>query len=190
MADLENLQQGTYGIGGEMVDWTYYDTAILAAATLVHRLFTAPLSSAKTLDITNMTQAGQVPQGQRLTVRNIKCMFSSNAAIGTATIQKVYDVFSKTVIELLIPGKDALLQVTLQELMGNASMVAVTPTTAGDNVNINRPRFHGIFPLNQPLVLAALTPFEIRITHVTAVDAAVADCRLKIGLNGILRRKA
>ena len=60
-----------HGAGGEILDKTIYDTAILAAATTVHRLFTVPLGGgapAKTLDRTNMTQGGQMPQGQNLAV--------------------------------------------------------------------------------------------------------------------------
>lgn len=190
-SNLARLARGTYGAGGEILDKTIYDTAILAAATTVHRLFTVPLGGgapAKTLDRTNMTQGGQMPQGQNLAVRAIKVFYTTVNALATADVQTLYTFFRTCTAEILLPGKDTMGEWTLQELMGSALMAAETPTAAGDNIPIISPRFHGIMPLNTPLVLAALTPFEVRLTCHTASGAALDGDFIGIGLTGTLQR--
>jgi hypothetical protein len=190
---LSDLQRGTYGVGGEVLDYEWYDTATLAAATTVHHLFSVGLgggATPKTLDATNLNVGGAVPQGQNWTVKRIKAFFSTNAAVGTAAVQNLYTMLERTTLEFIIPGKDNLLACTLNIIMGTATQFALTPTVAGDNIPVIQPKYHGIYPLSVPIVLAALTPFEIRLTHQTAVAAALADCRLKISLSGVLRRAA
>jgi hypothetical protein len=71
-----------------------------------------------------------------------------------------------------------------------STSVAMTPTTAGDNIPISQPRFTSIFPLNIPIILAALTPIEIKITAHEAIDPLIETDFLKIGLNGMLVRSA
>lgn len=184
---LENLQQGTYGVEGEKLDWTYYDSAALAVATLTNRFFTVPLGT-KTLAQTNMTQAGAIPQGQHLTVQAIKVFYRTAAAKATADVQSFYTMLEQTTVSVKLQNKETMGQWTLQELMGASSLFALTPTAAGDNIPLIQPKFHGIYPLNTPIVLAALTPFEVTVQHHTAVAAALATDILKIGLAGTLVR--
>lgn len=191
VGNLARLARGTYGKGGEILDWTYYDSAILAAATTVHRLFTVALGGgapAKTLDRTNMTTAGQMPQGQNLAVRAIKIWIATANALATADVQTFYTMLRTATVELILPGKDSMGQWNMAEVLGAATLTALTPTAAGDNIPIVQPRFHGILPLNTPLVLAALTPFEVRITHHTASGAALDGDLLFVGLTGTLQR--
>lgn len=186
---LENLQTGTYGVEGEKLDWSYYDTAVLAAATQVHRLFTNPLGAGgKTLDFTNLTIAGQIPQGQQIITRAIKVFYRSIAVKATAAVQALYDLFSTTTVQVKLQNKETMGIWTLQELIGSASLFAVTPTVAGDNIPMIQPKFHGIFPLNNPITLAALTPFEVTVSHHSAVDALLAGDHLKIALCGTMIR--
>lgn len=186
---LENLQQGTYGVEGEKLDWTYYDSNPLAVATLTNRFFTNPLGAGgKTLAQTNLTQAGQIPQGQNHTVRAIKVWYRSAAAKGTAAVQDLYTMLEQTTVSIKLQNKETMGQWTLQELMGASLLFALTPTVAGDNIPVIQPKFHGIFPLNTPIVLAALTPFEVTVQHHTAVAATLATDILKIGLAGTLVR--
>lgn len=186
---LEKLQTGTYGTEGERLDWTYYDTAILAAATLTHRLFTNPLGAGgKTLDLTNLTQAGQIPQGQHLQVKAIKLMYRTSAVKNTASVVSFYDMLAQSTISIKLQNKDSMGQWTLQEIAGAATLYALTPTAAGDNIPLIQPKYHGIFLLNNKITLAALTPFEVTLTHHTAVNAALANDQLKIGLAGTLIR--
>lgn len=186
---LDRVSVGTYGTEGDQLDWTYYDEAIIQAATLTHRLFTTPLGTGgKTLDQTNLTQAGQIPQGQLLDVRAIKVMFTSSIAKTTAGIQDLYTFLTRTTISVKLQNKETMGQWTLQELLGACTLVAATPTVAGDNIPLIEPKFHGVFPLNKKIVLAALTPFEVTMIHHAAPAATMANDRLKIALSGVLTR--
>lgn len=186
---LQTLQTGTYGIEGDRLDWSYYDEATMAAGTLVHRLFTNPLGAGgKTLDQTNLTIAGQIPQGQQMDVRAVKVMYTTSAARATADVQTYYTLLRSTTVSVKLANKESMGQWTLQELLGLSSAFAMTPTAAGDNIPLISPRFHGIFPLNKPITLAALTTFEVTMQHHVAPGAALNGDRLKIALSGILTR--
>jgi len=186
---LLNTQVGTYGTEGEQLDWSYYDEADIAAATLTHRLFTTPLGQAgKTLANTNLTLAGQIPQGQLLDVRAIKVFYTSNAARATADVQSLYTLLNTTTLSVKLSNKETMGQWTLQELMGTAILFDMVPTVPGDNIPLVSPKFHGIFPLNKKIILAALTPFEVTMIHHVAPAAALADDRIKVSLSGILTR--
>ena len=147
---LETLQTGSYGVEGEKLDWTYYDTAILAAATQVHRLFTNPLGAGgKTLDQTNLTIAGQIPQGQQIITRAIKVMYRSVAVKATAALQSLYDLFATTTVQVKLQNKETMGIWTLQELLGSATLFALTPTVAGDNISQIQPKESLEFPIRE-----------------------------------------
>ena len=190
---LSQFQEGSYGKGGEVLDWSYYSSTILANGTTTHNLFTAATGqtfegTAQSLDLTNMQAAGVIPQAQNFTVKNIKVMYATHAAIGTAVVANLYTMFAQTTVEFILTNKFSMGVWTLQELLGAASLVALTPTAAGDNIPLAQPRFHGIFPLNVPIRLAALTSFYIRVIHQTAHNASLNGDWLKLSLNGMLIR--
>jgi len=190
---LVGLQRGTYGSGGEKLDWSYYDTSQIVAGLTTYRYFQTQLGAgtpAKTLDRTNLTTAGQIPQGQHFTVHAVKMFYTSYGAHGTADVQNLYALLKITTLEIILPGKDSMGTWTLQEMFGPSIQFAMTPTAAGDNIPLHQPRYHGVFPLNTPLVLAALTPFEIRVIHHVAAPAGLADDYLMISLTGKLLRSA
>jgi len=190
-ASLARFQRGTYGAGGEKIDWSYWDTLTLAAATAAFRLFVNPVGSGgKTLADTNMTSSGSMPQGQHFTVHAIKLFYVTHAAVATAAVQALYSYLRNTTLDIVIPGKYSMGQWTLLEVMGAASLVALTPTAAGDNIPLISPRYHGVFPLNTPLVLAALTPFEVQINCQAASGAALDGDKLVVSLNGKLIRSS
>lgn len=186
---LQKVGVGTYGTEGDQLDWTYYDEALIAAATLTHRMFTTPLGTGgKTLDQTNLPLAGQIPQGQLLDVRAIKVSYTSAAVKGTAALQDLYTLLTRTTVSIKLQNKETMGQWTLQEVMGANTLFAITPTAAGDNISQIQPRYHGIFPLNKKIILAALTPFEVTVIHHAAPAATLANDRFKFYLAGILTR--
>lgn len=186
---IDTLQQGTYGSQGEKLDWSYYDREVLSSTVLVTRLFTSQLGAGgKTLADTNLTQSGQIPQGQRFTIRAIKVGYVSNAVRATVNVQSIYDVFKNTSLQIIIPNKGPMGQWTLWELLGAATLIALTPTAAGDNIPLISPRYHGVFPLNQPITLAALTPFYVELTHHVATAAALDSDKIFVSLAGTLVR--
>jgi hypothetical protein len=185
---LEKLQIGSYGTEGGETDWTYYDTMIMAAGTAQHRMFTDPLGAGgKTYAMTNLTVAGQIPQAQLMEIMAIKIMYTSSAAKLVADLQTLYLMFSNTTLALKLSNKDHTFIYTLQEIMGMSLQFDIAPAVV-TAFSQPQPRFHGIFPLNKKVVLAALTPFEVQIVHHVAPGAALDGDFLRVGLAGILTR--
>lgn len=186
---LLNTQVGTYGTEGDQLDWSYYDTAALANGTLQHNLFTTPLGAGgKGLDMTNLTLSSQIPQGQLLEVRALKVMYATSAVRATANVQMIYDVFNRTTISVKLSNKESMGQWTLQELLGANTLIALTPTVATENIPIIEPKYHGIYPLNFPIKLAALTTFWVEMRHHVAVNAALNGDFVRFALMGVLTR--
>jgi len=186
---LEKLQIGSYGTEGNETDWTYYDTLIMAAATAQHRMFTDPLGAGgKTYAMTNLTVAGQIPQAQMMEVMAIKVMYTSSAAKVVADLETLFLMLNNTTLALKLSNKDHTFIYTLQELLGTALQFDVAPIAPVLAWSQPQPKFHGIFPLNKKVVLAALTPFEVQIVHHVAPGAALNGDFLRVGLAGILTR--
>jgi hypothetical protein len=192
MNAMQNLQTGTYSALGEKLDWSYYDSLVLAAAGTEFSLFQSPIGgpAGKTLADTNMTLGGQIPSAQNFTVRAIRAEYLSHAQKNTADINTFYQWLRTVTVRVFITGKDALFSKPLTEVMGISMLWSTTPTVAGDNILISAMgRFTGICPLNVPIVLAGNTNFEVRVNYPTALGGAsiVADV-LRISLAGILVR--
>ncbi len=187
---LTKLQKGSYSdTAAEKLDYSLYDTLSLLSTTLLHRMFLTPLGqNGKLLSQTNMVLAGQLPQGQNLTIRALKFFYTSADALATADIQTFYTMIKNTTLEFAVPGKENLGQWNLQEIMGAATNVAMTPTVAGDNLPLNQPRFHGVFPLNFPIRIGATQSFEVKIQHHVAPGAALDADQIMISLSGKLIR--
>jgi hypothetical protein len=169
------------------VDWSYYDTNPVPAGAGQVRYFVNPIGAGgKTLADTNMIAAGQIPKAQHHRVTHIKSFFTSHAMHSSADIQTYYTLLKQTVFELVIANKYVYGQWTLQELFGIASLFAMTPAVAGDNVPMIQPRFHGIFPLNTPVQLSENTSFEVRITYTVAPVVYVIADLLMFSLYGKL----
>lgn len=188
---LQQVQTGTTGTQGDVIDRTLWDEEILAAAPLTVRLFQNPLGAGgKLLDQTNNTQAGQIPSNRKLEVYALKVMYTSETTGGikatAADIQALFTQLTRTTATIFLNNRE-FGQWTLQELMGSALLVAVNPALTL-NVPFPEPRFHGIFPLNRKIEIAGLTQFYVEIVHSVAPTAATIGDRFKFGLSGIETR--
>ena len=189
---LQQVQSGGTGTQADVIDRTLWAEEIFAAAPLVNRLFQNPLGVAGLLlDQTNNTQAGQIPSNRELLVKAIKVFYVSEttAAIKAtaADIQGLYTQIARTTVQLFVNNRE-FGQWTLQELFGACLMVAVNPAVTFTPPFLAPPRFHGIFPLNEPIKLAGLTQFFVEVTHSVAPAADTIGDRLRIGLSGIETR--
>jgi hypothetical protein len=208
-----NLAQGTYSKSGEKLDWTYYDSQFFLTGNVQTMFFFRngigmPMNDGVTLkseDMTNLPLGGQLPRGQRLTIKHLKIMYGigsgtypsgsavAQAALTTAAILNFYSLMETMTFKFMITGKDSLLTLTLQEVLGanTLHLPATEVGTTGSAVN-NRlimPRYHGIFPLNTPLILAEQTNFDVQVNFNSTAPAALLNYNfLKIGLNGKLER--
>ena len=187
--------QGTYSAGGDQIDWSYYDTMCVPATASIVRYFISSVGQinnhstagvAKTLADTNMISSGQIPKSQHHMIKAIKVFYTSHAALATASVQALYTVLKNITVEVIISNKFVYGQWTMQELLGAATLIAETPTAAGDNIPLIQPRFHGIFPLNTFIELAENTNFEIKVTYNSVPAAALVDDLLMVSLYGKL----
>jgi hypothetical protein len=188
---LSRMQQGTYLGQGEELDWTVYDTIVLAAATREFRLFTIPLGQgSKTYSETNMESAGQIPQGHKMLVHAIKMIYTGSSVKATVFPNLFYGFMDNSYIQVKPSGKDSLFTIKLNELMGMNLNIALTPTAAGDNIRYAQGRPLGIYPLNNPITLASQTSFSVNLTLSVASNAALDGDRICLALSGKLSRLA
>jgi len=178
---------GTYAAGGDAIDWSYYDTAMIPAVVGATRFFTIPIGQAgKTLADTNMIAASQIPTAQHFEVGCIKVFYISGAIHDTADLEAYYTLLKQTTVEVNIANKYVYGQWTLAEMMGAASLFALEPTAAGDNISQIQPRFHGIVPFNTHLILAQNTNFNVAVTYWAVPGAYLVGDWLMISLYGKL----
>jgi hypothetical protein len=179
--------QGTYSAGGDAIDWSYYDTNPVPSAAGQVRYFVNPIGAGgKTIADTNMIAAGQIPKAQKHVVTHLKSFYTSVPTKGTAQVASFYTLLKQTVVEFIIANKYYYGQWTLQELFGVAVLFAMTPTTAGDNIPLISPRFHGIFPFNTPIELAENTNFELKVTYTATPGTYLPTDLLMLSMYGKL----
>jgi len=184
---LEKLRQGTYDpASGQIRWWTYYDRAIMAAATLEHTYFAVPKGQGgKTLADTNMPNAALMPQGHNFEIHAIEAFYVADGAKTQAEYQNVIDMMRDTYLQFEIEALANQLQLPIQVLFGNPMPQVVTGAAAGDQVT-SRAQYKGMWELPVPIVLAAETSWRITMTHTVAVNASLADDELMISLVGAL----
>lgn len=187
----EVVSSGTYDWArAEKLEWSYYDSMVIDATTptLEYRLFQAAYGStaAKTLARTNMRTAGIMPQNQKLTAYVLKVAYIGSAV--RTSFQKILNLLNNSVLQVFISGKDAIYEKTLSEVFGIA--MNVTEETGAANIVTNPfvNKFPGLDRLNKQIVLAANTPFEVKITLTAAPDASLNNDLIRVALSGLLLR--
>lgn len=187
MDAINKLEKGTYNPSqGQKLWWVYYDRAILAVAVQQHALFTVPLGQAgKNLSDTNLTVAGEIPQGQNFTIRGIEMIYWHDAAKSTANYQLYRLMLAQGLLEFWISSKSPQLQINLLQMMGSANDNIVLGTGVGDQASA-KSADTGRFELPVPIVLASKTNFRVDITHTAAVNTVLDDDEIYINLVGEL----
>jgi hypothetical protein len=189
---MRNLSTGTRSQNTlRELHWSYYDTLVMATATLQTRLFTQGMSgSAKQLWQTNMKLNGQIPSGERLTVTDLKVLYSTHADVASTVYANIVQMLTRTTLEVRIAGSDSILTMTLNEVMGLSMLTTTTLVATYGAQPIWNPCFTGILKLKRPIVLAESESIEVLVTHHVAPNAALDGDWLKVALSGILERKA
>ena len=183
------LERGTYGNSGEKMDWTYYDTMKIDNTVATYDFYSIPNGQqGKNLADTNFPLSSVMPSTENFNVFALKVWFVTDDDLDTDNRQMIYTMFERTTVEIKIGGKDSMGTFKLIELFGTSSLIALTPTVAGDNIPLIQPSFKGIMPINNRLTLAASTPFRVRLTHWTLPNEDLKDCKIVFGMNGTLFR--
>lgn len=188
--NLQDYQVGAVGAGGQIKEWSYWSSCFLLNTNPSHNLFTVQKGGSfegtvQTEDDTNMIVGGAIAQAQHFTVRAIKVLIAnSGAAVAETALAHFYEMLSQTTVDFLFPSV-VMGQWVLQELLGAATLFPLIPV-AGDNISQIQPRYHGIFPLNIPIVLPALQTFSVNVVHQQPHNADLNGFKLMISLAGRL----
>lgn len=188
---LNKLAEGSYGTEGETLDWSYWDTAVMAAAALVWRMFTAPIGgvAARTRADTNMTTSGMIPQAQYFEVYAIKFFYLTAANHAADAQQDLFTLIGRSTMDIRLTNKFNSGEWGLDEITGLSIKYGITHAAANAGETMPNTRFHCIYPLKNKIILAAMTPFEVNLLHhMAAVPASLVGDFLKISLAGILTR--
>jgi len=176
---LANLQQGTFGTEGSMLDFPVYDRIKLVSTTLAHTMFQAPVGQGgRTLADTNMVQAGVVPQGQNWRIHAFKISFFLGISMTDAIQLLVMAILNNTTFNFIINNKATQYQWVLNEMLGISFSASPAITQQSGVVGVIK----GIVPLNREITLAALTPFRVEINHWVAPDAGIDNAEIRVSL--------
>lgn len=183
---LMQMDTGTYKGSGDVIDFSLYDTAELAAATTEYRMFQVPRGQGgKGLQDTNMQAGGQLPVGQKLYVKAIKVQYLADAALDAAHKLALNTFLFNASLNFFIEGKDTYGRWPLAEIFG-VPMLADQTTATVDAISTGR--FVGILPLNLPIILASQVSFSVNLEANGAGAAALDGDKIKVSLAGILKR--
>ena len=169
----------------------FYDTFIYDhTASATQNLFQS--FSGKTLDQTNMTDAGKLPTGKSQIVSSFNVYLYAPAALVDAGMLLLYEFLAKTTVEFSKENRAPSFTRTLQQLLGVCSLIFHTPTVPANNDanSINAPFFRGRMKINtRALDLGANQTFNVRQTTFAALAAGLNGLRVKYGLEGLCSKK-
>jgi hypothetical protein len=187
------LQQGTYSDEGEILDYSYYDTQRIAAATLEHNYFLTSQGEAfddgvagfKDFSDVNFPGRG-MPSTQNFEIKAIKIIYKPAEVRTEAEMVNIVDMLRKSKFSFLIGNKAPVLELNMLDLMGiNFPVVKAAAAVADDHIRAIAAK---AYPLNISLVLAGQTKFNCLIQHAAAPAAGIAGDLIQISLQGILQR--
>jgi hypothetical protein len=182
-----------------LLDYVLYDSQKLANGTNEHTFFVEgkgkpfTVGGNKTLADSNVV-ATSIPNNQRLKVYAIKTLIvppQAHDPMSESVYADLVDMLTSTTVTWRVEGKDRLLQMTLQEMLGDNYPITILPSVAGDNINTNTLNMiRTAYPLNVPIPLAALTIFQGDMVHQAGVAATLDDYKVKFSLQGKFERLA
>jgi hypothetical protein len=163
--------------------FTYLNTA--AQQQVLFQTF-----AGRSLDLTNMTDAGKLPTGKSLIVRQFNVFCFMPTVVTNAIMLKLYNFLAKTTVEFVKENRAASFTKTLQMLFGLSMLVQHVPTTAGDNVLSPQPFFRGHMKINtSALNLGSNQTFKVIQTSYIALDADLNGLQVRYELDGMMSKK-
>lgn len=174
-----NLNQGTFGEGGEELRYPIYDRMkMLNSLGLNTRtLFkTAVGAQRETITLTyadtNITQSEQVPSSQKWTLTKLQVTYMAILARTDLLIQSILDYYRTTSFSLKINSKDAMFILPLWKFGGHPQMISAPAVT----VNSRYPQaiFSAVWDFSDtPIVLQANTNWGVEVEPQVASAAGI-----------------
>lgn len=213
MNDIALGRGGSYSLSRDVIAHNLWDTRYFSSATVDdHTFFTQPLGAPwvtnnKTINETNVSQAGQLPNGQTFLVKRIGIgLLSSLAAADEDApdlVQAFINIIQSSVFEIVIAGREYDFQVHGRQFLPSVFVVG-DYTDTQNNVAVTRVGdmiASGWIPLRDtPIFIDQLVNFKVTQkwdnpwTGAKSILSANATLlyqhysRLQVTLEGVLTR--
>ena len=163
--------------------FTYLNTA--SQQTMLFQQF-----AGRTLDLTNMTDAGKLPTGKSLMVRSFNVFLLMPTEMTNAIALSLYNFLATTTVEFVKENRAPSFTKTLQMLFGLTTLAQLKPTVAGDNVSIFQPWYKSKMKIDtRALDLGANQTFFVRQTAQAALVAGLNGLAIKYEIDGLMSKK-
>lgn len=195
MATIEARPINTYSPNaGDIFDFDFYDTAVLASATLSYNLFQTPLSNTVKKDTTNMTDSGATPSGVQFQVQSVGIRITyrkSPIAVNSGSdVQALFSTLSQGLLTFNIVGKQNMGEWPVAEFLGVTSLdVQDVANTA--NINGLNKLLPAWKHLRYPIDLNELVKWGVTLSFngLTSLPAGVVDFAVQVILKGVQQRR-
>ena len=186
------LGDGTWGPGGELLNYPIYDRFAITNTITENILFKAAVGETRNgtvlnLADTNITKSEGVPKSQKWTIWTVQMSYLAIAARTDALIQNILSMFQETICQFKIESKDEMFTLPLWKFFGGFQLISAPAVTV--NSRFPQPVFSGRWEMKIPIVLENLTSFEMVFTHLTAPNAAINGDFLCVELDGERARR-
>lgn len=166
-----------------------YDTFVYLN-TASQQQFLFQTFAGRTLDLTNMTDAGKLPTGKSLIVRSFNVYLYMPVVLTNAKALKLYDFLARTTCEFVKENRAPSFTKTLQMLFGLTSLMQLVPTVAGDTVGIPQPFYRGKMKIDtSALNLGSNQTFKVIQTTNVALDADLNTLQIRYELDGLMSKR-
>ncbi len=184
-----NLNQGTWGLGGESLQYPVYDRMRMLNSLAVgtRTLFNTAVGQQRenvvlTFADTNIEKSESIPSSQKWIFRKITVGYVASEVRTDAEIVSILDYMRTSTFRLNINSKDDMLRLPLWMFFGSPQLVSAPAAT----INSSSPHalFTGVFTLEIPIVLQALTDWKILVEPLVASAAGLDNDFLTFIIDG------
>jgi hypothetical protein len=172
------LNDGTWGPGGETLDYPIYDRLRMdsAQAVNVRSLFKTAVGTQRegitlTYADTNIEKSESIPSSQKWELSELRLNYLAVEPRTDAEIQLMLNYFRTTTFRCIINSKDDMFRLPLWKFFGSPQMVSAPAVTV--NSRYPQAMFTGVMELKIPIVLESLTDWEVKVEPLVASDAAL-----------------
>lgn len=181
--DAMNLSAGTWGLGGEELDYPVYDRILMdstQAAGTPRTMFNQAVGTDRegvrlTYADTNI-ESNTVPSDQKFGFSKLSVIYAASAIRNDAGYQLILDYLRSATLRFNIDSKADMFRVPMWKWMG--AMQVVTAPAATINTTFPMPMYTAIWEIKVPLILQALTVFKLILEPQAASGAALNGDRL------------
>lgn len=173
-----SLNSGTWGLGGEDLSYPVYDRVLMdstIAAGVERTMFNQAVGTDRegvklTYADTNI-EAPNVPNSQKFGFKKLQMIYMASAVRDQAGYQLILDYVRQCTVRFNIDSKADMFRLPLWKFAG--TLQVVTAPAATINTTVPMPFWTGIWEIDVPLVLQALTIFKLVLNPQAASNAAL-----------------